>query len=763
MAKETKGLPGSPDEGGRALRPRARLLKTLGEELISNETVALIELVKNAYDADAHTVLIRFGGPLTVGQGHIEVFDDGHGMTMDVVEKAWMEPATDIKKKTTHSRNLKRRFLGEKGIGRFAAARLAAELDLITRPEGSSKEIYGLFDWTQFDDENRYLDQIMILTEERDAKEVVPSWPLARYQRDKKDLIPSPGSQGTILRMNRIKRDWGHPELSDLQRGLSRLVSPFLDSKDFSIHLELPEEFQGYTQGIRPPEIIKYPHYSVRGSVNADGEYDISIKVETERDPQAEKGLFVMLPGKERREVRDIAGGTAEKELKELTKENPQARIQCGPFAVELRVWDRDELDNLRQKLGTGIRSIQSDLNALAGINIYRDGFRVLPYGEPDDDWLRLDIRRVQNPTMRLSNNQISGYISISADANPGLHDQSNREGLDDNQAYYDLQELVKVILSKLEAIRHGARRKPKKPETGSGGEGGIFQPVNLDEIKERIQEKLPGDAVTIALLERTEQEYAKRIDDIKEVLARYHSLATLGQLVDKLIHEGRQPLASIQNDAGLGKETLEGELEGESKTDDLVIKASVLGEAIRRFLSIVEQADVLHMAFKRMEPFGGRQRGRPKKIYMEELVKSAFELYGKELQDLKVHVTLPDTETLVRVDPAEFQEVLVNLLTNSLYWLGTVPDDKRRILVKITRLEGEHVEIIFADSGSGVSTKHRDQIFEPYFSLKPDGVGLGLSITGEIIKDYYDGTLELMNSGPLKGAVFRIVLRKRV
>lgn len=763
MMNETHTSTADPVNVARPLRPKARLLKTLGEELISSETVALIELVKNAYDADAHTVLIRFGGPLKAGLGHIEVFDDGHGMTMEVIEKAWMEPATDIKKKTTHSRHLQRRFLGEKGIGRFAATRLAAELDLITRPEGSSKEIYGLFDWTQFDDENRYLDEILILTEERDAIEIIPSWPLIRYQKEKRNLIPSPGSQGTILRMNRIKRDWGNPELSDLQRGLSRLISPFLDSKDFSIHLELPDEFLGYTQEIRPPEIIKYPHYSVRGIVNADGEYDISINVETERDPQVEKGLFVMLPGKDRRETRDIAGGTAEKDLKELTKENPQARINCGPFTLELRVWDRDELDNLTQKLGTGIRSIQSDLNALAGINIYRDGFRVLPYGEPDNDWLRLDIRRVQNPTMRLSNNQISGYISISADANPGLHDQSNREGLDDNLAYYDLQELIKVILSKLEAIRHGARRKPKKHDTGPGGEGGIFQPVSLTDVKDRIQQKLPGDAETIALLERTEQEYARRLDNIKEVLARYHSLATLGQLVDKLIHEGRQPLASIQNDAGLGKEIIEGELESENKKDELVVKASVLGEAIKRFLSIVEQADVMHMAFKRIEPFGGRRRGRPRKIYLEELVTSAFELYGKELQDLKVHVTLPDTQTLVRVDPAEFQEVIVNLLTNSLYWLGTVPNDKRRILVKVSRLEGEHVEIIFADSGPGVFTKHRDQIFEPYFSLKPDGVGLGLSITGEIIKDYYDGTLELMNSGPLKGAVFRIVLRKRV
>jgi C4-dicarboxylate-specific signal transduction histidine kinase len=127
------------------------------------------------------------------------------------------------------------------------------------------------------------------------------------------------------------------------------------------------------------------------------------------------------------------------------------------------------------------------------------------------------------------------------------------------------------------------------------------------------------------------------------------------------------------------------------------------------------------------------------------------------------VKVTLPQTETLVRLDSAEFEEVIVNLLQNSLYWLQHVPKTKREIGVSVKRSAPDNVQVTFADSGPGVPAENREQIFEPYFSTKPDGVGLGLTIAGEIVSDYYGGTLELLDGGTRKGAAFRITLRKRV
>jgi len=142
---------------------------------------------------------------------------------------------------------------------------------------------------------------------------------------------------------------------------------------------------------------------------------------------------------------------------------------------------------------------------------------------------------------------------------------------------------------------------------------------------------------------------------------------------------------------------------------------------------------------------------------------RDAFDVLEIEIEQLKVKTRLPRTETLVRVDPAEIQEVIINLLTNSLYWLQQVNETKREVIISVERKGPEHVEILFSDSGPGIPDENRELIFEPYFSTKSEGVGLGLSIVGEIVTDYYGGSLQLLNRGPLKGANFLISLKRRV
>src|SRR5262245_32995925 len=121
------------NHGSARLRPRARIMRTLGDELISSEVVAVIELVKNSFDADATRVLVQFDSPLIAGAGGIDILDDGHGMSLDTVLHAWLEPATPYRRRAPRSEELQRQVLGEKGIGRFAVSRLADDLELVTR------------------------------------------------------------------------------------------------------------------------------------------------------------------------------------------------------------------------------------------------------------------------------------------------------------------------------------------------------------------------------------------------------------------------------------------------------------------------------------------------------------------------------------------------------------------------------------------------------------------------------------------------------
>ena len=734
-------------EDSLVLRPKARILKTLGEELISSETVALIELVKNAYDADAENVLISFSGDLQDGEGCIEVIDDGHGMDMTTIRNSWMIIATSTKKDHKKSKSGRRRVLGEKGIGRFAAARIAEELELFTRTrEQTATESYAVFDWTQFDDDERFLDQILFLADEQAASEIVSDWQLKEFS-EKKYRAPH---HGTVLRMNRLKHAWEKHDLRYLQRGLSRLLSPFHSSTDFNIYLNLPDEHSEFNSKISPPEIIKFPHYEVRGAVEEDGGFSFSVYVKEEGQPYDFKGYFYKVFSKGEWVVYPSEG---KPEIKKSAYDEKQ--VESGPFEFELRIWDRNELENVNQKVGGGIRSIRKDLDAIAGINIYRDGFRVLPYGEPDNDWLRLDIRRVQAPTRRLSNNQITGYISITADRNPQLHDRSNREGLDNNAAYSDLQNIMKFVLNETENLRYASKRR--KPDGESQGDHkGLFDSPDFGKITDAVNRGDAGRAETIELISKVEADWKSQIKKLQGVLSQYHALATLGGIVDKVLHDGRQPLAKIQTEAGLGKELAE-DLQ-ESNPDFPQLK-----DFETRYEKIVGQSSVLRDVFRRVEPFGGRKRGRPKKYYIEELIKDVFGIYENDLKEASIDVELPETETLVSIDTTELTEIFTNLITNSLYWLKSVPDNKRHIRVLVERKNDASLEILFSDTGPGIDSKYKDHIFEPYFTRKPDGHGLGLCLVGEIVQDYYNGIVELLDTGKAGGAVFRIVLKKRV
>lgn len=747
-----------PPAPGIGLRPRARLLRTLGEELISNEVVAVIELVKNAYDADATRVLIRFSGPIEIGKGKIEVIDNGHGMALDTVKTVWMEPATASKrgKKIRRTDKFKRRYLGEKGIGRFASSRLANELEVISRTAGASKEVYGLFDWRQFDDDEKYLDQILILWDERTPIDLTPGGVIDELWSGEALPSASKRERGTVLRMAGLKQTWENQHFDDLRRGLARLVSPSFSKKDeatkdpgFEVELALPPQFGQFSSKVEPPAILRHPHYSVRGSVALDGSFNLTYKVIAEGTQDPIKGRFVRVKNARGEfELRNFN----EIELPKDKKANLDTReVESGPLSIELRVWDRDELGNVVQKTQSTIKDIRGDLDAVAGINIYRDGFRVLPYGEPQDDWLRLDIRRVQNPTLRLSNNQIYGVVHISADSNPNLRDQSNREGLDDNQALQDLRDILTDVLSRLEVLRYSARPRAAKADRPVGG---LFSGFDFKSLSDFVASRLPQDKEAKQLIAKTEQAFGGQLKELQTVLARYQRLATLGQLIDHVLHEGRQPIAAINSEAALG---LEDARRAANNGHDFLSKAT------GRFTVIRKQGDVLSIAFKRMEPFGGRRRGRPAQLYLEEIIRDAFAVFEEDIRRLNVDTSLPRTQTLVRIDPAELQEIIINLLQNSLYWLGQTDKGDRQIAVRVERKATDHVDITFSDSGPGIPAENRELIFEPYFSTKAEGVGLGLSIVGEIVSDYYEGSLQLLKRGPLKGANFLITLRKRV
>ena len=697
------------------LRPRARIIKTIGEELISNDIVAIIELVKNCYDANATIIEIKFEGYTTdivEGKkkkkvlrkqgGKIIISDDGTGMDLNLVKNGWMEPATINKKYNKRSYGGKRRNTGEKGIGRFASAKLGTTLKMITKSKDDN-EIVVDFNWSDFSDDTKYLDQIECTWEVREPQEI-------------KDC-------GTTLILEDLNNDWDEEKIRELRIALSRLINPIAPVPDFLMDLVLPKDLSSLSGLISSPESLNKPDYSIKGSVDENGKPIFKYFSKTtniESDLSIKDSDFVL--------------------------RNPLRKSVVGPFEFEIRVWDRESesLKKIATETGSTTRDIKRDLDALGGISIYRDNFRVLPYGEQKNDWLRLDLRRVNNPTLRLSNNQIVGYISISLDKNPELKDQSNREGLVESQAFSDLKELLLNILNQVEQKRYEER--PRESDIKSE-ELSLFSNFSIDDINKFIQNKFPHDKEAAELINKTETRIKFGVVKVQETISRYRRLSTLGLLVDVILHDGNNFLGKLDS--------------------EVYLLSTNLSDESSSFQSLKEHIDninnirkVIAQLFKRLEPFGGRKRGRPKNIIIETAIKSIFSLYMNEFKKLNIGINLPDSSNIVRIDEGELQMIFVNLIQNSLYWLETVSDD-RKIVVSVDSSLGD-LSIIFSDSGPGINEQHQQLIFDPYFSTKPSGVGLGLTIIGEVVTEY-NGEFSLIDNGPLDGATFKIIFRKRV
>ncbi|WP_164015168.1 sensor histidine kinase [Pyxidicoccus trucidator] len=707
FAKRVSELVGIADarSGSQAFRPRARIIRTLGRELIANEVVALQELIKNAYDADARSVKITFVAPLTPGVGEIIVEDDGNGMTLDTLQNSWMEPATTYKVVNQKSR-LNRRVTGEKGIGRFASARIGRKLELTSVSRESGRMVEANFNWGAFDNDDRFLDEIRCDWEERSA--------------------PANSKSGTRLLLRELNDDWEKDEgaaFVRLNAALARLVSPLSQPDDFRIEIITPPDLSQHQGEVRPPAILGRPHYWLTGDVGRDGTID-ALYYGPDED------LRQILEGDKRPVIR-------------LDGNAPR----CGPFSFEFRVWDRgkEDLDEDAEALGASIRDIRRDLDAASGISIYRDRFRILL---PDTDWLGLDLRRVNNPTLRVSNNQVVGVVSISRDGNPSLLDQSSRQGIIDTPEFGDFQLAVREVISKLETQRAIARQPaPRSAERDSKG---IFGKLEIVPLRDYIKARYPKDAELLKTLEETTRQFTEGVTEVKRVVARYQRLATLGRLVDGVLHDGRTPLSAIANAARFGRRDI-----SKASGDEL------RGLVERRFSVIEEQSQRLFDLFRRIEPFSGRKRGRPRETTMEEIISKTVGLASEKIEALGVLVTLPKGETKVTVDESEMQMLFFNLLDNALYWLGKVPEGKRQLQVDVERT-ARGLNVIVADSGPGVPQDIRDHIFGPYFSARPEGIGLGLTLAGELAAEY-DGELVLLENGPLDGAAFQVSINRRV
>lgn len=706
-----------------------RVFTSLGAELVTNDLVALVELVKNAYDAFAHRVDIRFIKDEETGDQTIEIQDDGHGMDHKTILNSWCMIGTPHKadNKSVDEGRKTRRVTGEKGLGRLSAARLGGKLCMYTKEKDGPCYRVNV-DWDA-------------IAKAKTLAECIVEIQLVQPPEDF-------GEHGTLLRIQKLRDTWDFNEnsdLPDLQTELTRFVPPFRKQTDFLIYINFPGKEQKPAR-IQPPEMLSHPTYLIKGLVDKHGILTVEYKYRSEDQKRRLVGKMNLTEEEPRLRPDSIS-----------FHNNNLHKTKSGPFDFEFRVWDFDreslfdlaERFNLPQKRNA-IRNLVAH-SPYNGISIYRDGVLVLPKDIGDEqkrksgshDWLGLNLRRVSRLGTRISMSQIIGYINISADGNPGLRDTADRERLVDNPSSRQLRQFLFRIIALLEQERDKDRTEPAHQEPPLQDLFAALRSPTLPQKLFEIEERKGGwDEINQAVTEHT-KELDTVVGEIQQRFYYYSRLASVGSLAMLLQHEVGNKVSIISELNNYLRENLE----------------SITGlRFLQRRLELSENAvRTLQRLADIFSPLASRTFGtRRRNSILEEIILQLTEWHEKEMHHLQVRFRIDSSgPTKVAVDPGELTSIIDNLFTNSLYWLKKVPEKEREILVEIfPSKDGTRTAVRFHDSGPGVEDELEEKIFWPGVTKKEGGIGMGLTVASELVAQR-NGKMYLIKPGDIGGASF--------
>ena len=715
------------------LRPAGRHILTIGSDLIQDPYAAVVELVKNAYDADAHEVRINFikteveinddlNAKRTINKIKIIISDNGHGMTKDVVLHKWMVPSTDDKLKRRESPE-HRIMQGRKGIGRYAVSILGDDLTLETIGEtksGKEKTDFSVH-WNDFK-KAEFLDEVNIIV-------------------NSEKISTGRGTILTIEGDESFLSEWTKSQFDNLIFELKKLKTP-IDEKNekqdkFDIFLSVHNftTYSDYEIKIEPYPLFSLYDYKISGVIDERGKGKLEYTMQKVRNSIAET-------------INYSFGRT----------------VKCGKVEFDIRVFDRekDSIDELihrglKDESGNYVGKLEARelLNKYNGIGVYRNGFRIRPLGDPDFDWLELNKKRVQKPSHKIGSDQVIGIVKIESEEESNLIEKSARDGLKDNDAYSDLIALTQDIIIQLEARRFEYRKKAGISRPALKIESEFEKLFSFDSLKNNVRQSLKKGKVDqntsadiLNAIDDSEKEKSKIIESVKNVVAVYQGQATLGKIINVVLHEGRKPLSFFKNQIPILASYYEDYQNGNQENFDAIF------ETLKNMSS---NSDMLITLFNKIDPLATGKRTRKKDINLNTEVSNIFSVFSSQLKDIKTSIMSDNNEDVVfRCWKQDIYSIFTNLIENSIYWITEKNCSKREINITI-HSDADNIEYIdYRDTGPGIepSLIESGVIFEPEFSTKPEGTGLGLSIAGEAARRC---GFELKALGSDSGAYFRL------
>ena len=674
----------------------AAIISRLGQELVSKQETAVSELIKNAYDADATKADLIFYDADEPG-GTLEILDDGNGMTREQLISGFMRISSLDKVENPISPRYNRSRAGKKGIGRFAAQRLGQELEIRTQTRDANHALRVLIDWSGFEGG-------------KDLSAIASGI----------DEAPKKQEHGTTLTIRNLRETWTEETIKRLYRYTSEITQPFPlskqheeDDRDPGFKARLYREEEGDLELVADKETEVYEHSLARIEGEVDNEGRAVWSLTSERLDFTDEGL-IMEPEGEKDRFQEIGG----------------INFEIHYFIYKKELVPHGYLTTLRE-LG----------REKGGVRIYRNGFRVLPYGESRDDWLRLDEEyRRRSILPPISTEHFFGFVEIEDRWGEKFEEKSSREGLIENDAFRELRSCLRRIL--IDAVQTIARVRGRKQKADQRdweednqdsterlkSAAKEISDIASEEGEEDDREDLDKEEKRErGRLEEAESQLQQAVEEIVEEIGMLRVLASLGLSIGEFTHEIKNSIGSVRGDASFLADVL----------DDDTTKG--------------KRAERLHRSLEGFDTYSGYFDQAVKQNVSRELeiqpldrvakrfvkrARNGAEKYGIEIHDPEIEgIDLYTCE----MHPSEWPAILFNFYTNSRKAIDRAGNVQRgEILIRVGR-ESERVFLEFQDNGVGIPEENEDRIFDAFFTTMPpkgldapeeevlQGSGLGL------------------------------------
>lgn len=755
-----------------AFRISARTVLEMGADLISSDDVAIYELVKNAIDAgsrsgveirlavtlpqsayvttmqeldrgettleDARAFLLDAIEPtapeeqissfteslescksisdlkkrlpdIYAASNFIEFRDTGRGMTEADLRTKFLVIGTPSRKvaidkvESEHEEMdepsaVQSPYLGEKGIGRLSAMRLGWSLHLESATSEDKRLNVLDIDWRQFGDLTLFVEDIEIAPKKGDVKSTA-DW------------------SGTILKIMGLTSTWTPRRIRDVAVSeFAKITDPFsLSGKRFRIavyfngeRIEIPRMEQ---------EILKIAHATVRASYRWQKGPILDVNL-TFKGPEHEETKHL------RFEAFDVTTlvDDADQDIP------PYALRSVGPFDYEAYWYNRQRLRAV-DSIGN-LNAVRDLQRRWAGIMLFRDGYRVLPYGEDKDDWLGLDRKALASTGYKLNTKQFIGRAAIGRISNPKLVDQTNREGLKEGPEKYVFVELLRFVTQTL--LRDFMNDVEKRQR---------HVDIDVEEIEQRIEGLETRATQSIRRLRSKHKDSSL---ELKDLLSMFEQMKEYFLQAKSLAEQAEDERARLIQLAGIGLmlEVVAHELARSTETamkSLAVMKDAKWPPDVASTLKTLRvEMQTMNKRLRVLDPLSVSGRNRKEHFDLVTMVREVFEGRKRQLRrhgiDLQIHAKHGSTLMLEGVK-GMYVQIVENLASNSVFWLKKQKKENPSFSPEISiTLDVKRKELRFDDNGPGVNPSLKDDIFRPFFSTKDRKrrQGLGLYIARE-------------------------------